>query len=109
MTLNNELGEELVINKEMGLVTVDRRKAGKANFNRDFAAAHSAPMSWKAESVRIFLDASSIEVFVNDGELVLTSLLFPTSPWKKVTFIQGLDEVEILDLQESSNPSLEKN
>ena len=109
LLLSNELGEEVVINKEMGLVTVDRRKAGKAKFNRDFAAAHSAPMSWKVESLRIFLDASSIEVFVNDGELVLTSLLFPTSPWKKVTFIQGLDEVEILDLQESSNPSLKKN
>jgi GMP synthase (glutamine-hydrolysing) A subunit len=108
MLLSNELGEEVAITKEMGLVTVDRRKAGKANFNRDFAAAHSAPMSWKAKSLRIFLDASSIEVFVNDGELVLTSLLFPTSPWKKVTVIQGLDEVEILDLQESSNPSLEK-
>jgi len=109
LLLSNELGEEVVINKEMGLVTVDRRKAGTANFNRDFAAAHSAPMSWKAESVRIFLDASSIEVFVNDGELVLTSLLFPTSPWKKIALIQGLDEVEILDLQESPNPSLEKN
>jgi fructan beta-fructosidase len=108
LLLSNELGEEVVINKEMGLVTVDRRKAGNSNFNRDFAAAHSAPMSWKAESLRIFLDASSIELFVNDGELVLTSLLFPTSPWKKVTVIQGLDEVEILDLQESPNPSLEK-
>ena len=108
MVLSNELGEEVVVNKEMGLVTVDRRKAGKANFNRDFAAAHSAPMSWKAESIHIFLDASSIELFVNDGELVLTSLLFPTSPWKKVMLIQGLDDVEILDLQESAKPSLEK-
>jgi fructan beta-fructosidase len=65
-------------------------------------------MSWKAKSVRIFLDASSIEVFVNDGELVLTSLLFPTSPWKKIGLIEGLDEVELLDLQESLKPSLEK-
>ena len=102
LLLSNELGEEVAITKEMGLVTVDRRKAGKANFNRDFAAAHSAPMSWKAKSIRIFLDASSIEVFVNEGELVLTSLLFPTSHWKKIEVIQGLDEVEILDLQEST-------
>jgi fructan beta-fructosidase len=108
LLFSNELGEEVVINKEMGLVTVDRRKAGKTNFNRDFAAAHSAPMSWKAKSVRIFLDASSIEVFVNDGELVLTSLLFPTSPWKKIELIEGLDEVELLDLQEALKPSLEK-
>jgi fructan beta-fructosidase len=99
MLLSNELGEELVINKEMGLVTVDRQKAGKINFNRDFAAAHSAPMSWKAESIRIFLDASSIEVFVNEGELVLTSILFPSSPWKKVTINQGLDALQIMDLQ----------
>jgi fructan beta-fructosidase len=45
---------------------------------------------------------------VNDGELVLTSLLFPTSPWKKIGLIEGLDEVELLDLQESLKPSLEK-
>lgn len=45
MLLSNELGEVVAITKEMGLVTVDRRKAGKGNFNRDFAAAHSAPMS----------------------------------------------------------------
>ena len=99
LTLSNELGEELVISKEMGLVTVDRQKSGKINFNRDFAAAHSAPMSWKAESIRIYLDASSVEFFVNEGELVLTSILFPSSPWKKVTINQGLDALQIMDLQ----------
>jgi fructan beta-fructosidase len=56
-------------------------------------------MSWKAASLRIFLDASSIEVFVNEGELVLTSILFPTSPWTKVTLNQGLDAIQIMDLQ----------
>jgi fructan beta-fructosidase len=99
LTLSNELGEELILSKEMGLVTVDRRKAGKLNFNRDFAASHSAPMSWKAKSIRIFLDASSVEVFVNEGELVLTSILFPSSPWKKVTLNQGLDALEIIELK----------
>ena len=99
LTLSNELGEELAISKEMGLVTIDRRKSGKTNFNRDFAAAHSAPMSWKAESIRIFLDASSVELFVNEGELVLTSILFPSSPWKKVKFNQGLDDLKFVDLQ----------
>ncbi len=99
LTLSNELGEELTISKEMGLITLDRRKAGTANFHRDFAASHSAPMSWKAESIRIFLDASSVELFVNEGELVLTSILFPSSPWKKVKFNQGLDDLKIVDLQ----------
>ncbi|MDA1268481.1 MAG: glycoside hydrolase family 32 protein [Bacteroidetes bacterium] len=98
LTFSNESGEELSISKEMGLVTIDRRKAGKTNFNLDFAAAHSAPMSWKAESIRIFLDASSIELFVNEGELVLTSTLFPSSPWSKIKINHGLDEVQLIEL-----------
>lgn len=90
LAFSNELGEKLVITKESGLVSVDRTLAGKADFHEDFTAVHSAPMSWIAKDLRIFLDASSVEVFVNDGELVLTSLLFPTSPWKKVEFLQGI-------------------
>lgn len=91
LTISNELGEKLVISKEFGLVTVDRTMAGRSDFHEDFAAIHSAPMSWKAEELRIYLDASSVEVFVNGGELAMTSLLFPNSPWKKVEFQQGIE------------------
>ena len=99
MMLSNELGEEVIISKEMGLVTVDRRKAGKTSFHPDFAAAHAAPMSWEAKTLRIFLDGSSLELFVNEGELVITSLLFPSSPWKKLTVYEGLDSIKIIDLK----------
>lgn len=99
ITFSNEMGEEVTVSKEMGLVSVDRSKAGKSDFHEDFAALHSAPMSWEAKEVRIFLDASSIEVFVNEGELVMTSLLFPNSPWKKVKVNSGLDQVKIYQLK----------
>jgi fructan beta-fructosidase len=99
MLLSNELGEEVAISKEMGLVTVDRRKAGKASFHPDFAAAHAAPMSWEAKTLRVFLDGSSLELFVNDGELVITSLLFPSAPWKKMVIQNGLGDVEIFSLK----------
>ena len=56
-------------------------------------------MSWEAKEIRIFLDSSSIEVFVNEGELVMTSLLFPNSPWKKVRVTSGLDQVMIYQLK----------
>jgi len=100
MILSNEMGEEVIISKEMGLVTIDRRKSRKESFHLDFEAAHSAPMSWKASTLRIFLDATSIEVFVNEGELVLTSLLFPNAPWKKLTVDKGLKSVEIIELDQ---------
>lgn len=97
LSFSNELGEKLLITKESGLVSIDRTGAGRADFHPDFAAMHSAPMSWKAETLRIFLDASSVELFVNGGELVMTSLLFPNSPWKTVEFQSGIEEGKIYD------------
>lgn len=99
ITFYNESGEELAINKENGLVTIDRSKAGKGSFHEDFNAMHSAPMSWKAEEIRIFLDASSVELFVNEGELVMTSLVFPSSPWKNMQIQSGLDEIKLFHLE----------
>jgi len=99
MELVNEWGEKVLISKEAGLVTIDRSQAGKADFHPDFAAIHSAPMSWSAIDLRIFLDASSVELFVNDGELVMTSLVFPTSPWKEIKVLKGMDDVQIFELK----------
>lgn len=95
----NEIEESFTISKENGLVSVDRSNAGKSSFHSDFATVHSAPMSWNAESFRIFLDAHSVEVFINDGELVMTSLLFPNSPWKKVKVSDNLENVKIYSLE----------
>ena len=99
LVLSNELGEKVTISKEMGLVSIDRSQAGQTDFHADFAAMHSAPMSWKAQSLRIFLDASSVELFVNDGELAMTSVLFPNSPWKTVEFQQGIEDGVVYPLE----------
>ncbi|PZX53923.1 fructan beta-fructosidase [Algoriphagus ratkowskyi] len=99
VTFSNELNEKLVISKELGLVNIDRRNAGKSTFQRDFAAIHSAPMSWEATEIRIFLDASSVELFVNDGELVMTSILFPSSPWKTVEVSDQVNSLKIYNLK----------
>ncbi|GMQ23916.1 glycoside hydrolase family 32 protein [Algoriphagus sp. oki45] len=97
--LSNENGDSLRIFKEGNLVSLDRSKSGITDFHEDFAAVFSAPMSWEATSIRIFVDAHSVEIFVNEGELVLTALVFPTSPWKKLASINGLDDVMIFDLK----------
>lgn len=96
----NELGEQLSISKEMGLISIDRTQAGMSSFHPDFPAIHSAPMSWEAKNLRIFLDAHSVEVFVNQGELVMTSLVFPTSPWKEVELSTNLKNAKLFSLEE---------
>lgn len=95
----NELGEQFRITRENGLLSIDRTNAGISDFNPDFAAIHSAPMSWPAKNLRIFLDAHSVEVFINQGELVMTSTLFPNSPWKEVELSENLKNAKLFSLE----------
>jgi fructan beta-fructosidase len=97
--LTNELGEKLGIMKDQGLISIDRSQAGKHDFHEDFATVHSAPMSWEAKNIRVFLDAHSVEVFVNDGELVMTSIVFPNRPWKKIEVSESLSSAKIYSLK----------
>ncbi len=99
LVFSNELGEKLLIMKDQGLVSIDRTLAGKSDFQEDFATVHSAPMSWEAKEIRIFLDAHSVELFVNEGELVMTSIIFPNRPWKTVEVSEGISDPIIYPLK----------
>ena len=48
----------------------------------------------------IYLDRSSVEVFVNDGQYAMTDQLFPAQPYTKLS-IENLSngELQIKDLQ----------
>ncbi|MEO0898805.1 MAG: glycoside hydrolase family 32 protein [Bacteroidota bacterium] len=66
---------------------VDRRKAGKVDFSNKFARnIHYAPLSTENGSVdlTIYLDVSSIEIFGDNGELVMTEIFFPTKDFDQV-------------------------
>ncbi len=65
---------------------MDRTKAGIADFSDAFAKKHKAPLSEDTETLRIYVDQSSMELYVNDGSLVLTELVFPNEPYDKVQF-----------------------
>ncbi|OPH48194.1 levanase [Paenibacillus ferrarius] len=60
---------------------VDRTHAGIASFEKGFAESVSAPLKLKDGKLRLrfFVDEASLEVFANDGEAVVTSLIFPDS------------------------------
>ena len=45
----------------------------------------TAPVHRKITSLRLFIDNSSVEVFGNNGEVCLTSIVFPQSKYNKVT------------------------
>ncbi|ALC83114.1 MULTISPECIES: glycoside hydrolase family 32 protein [Bacillus] len=58
---------------------VDRRKSGRTDFSEDFAGVYTAPLDSEDNKIKmhIFIDRSSVEVFGNDGERVLTNQIFP--------------------------------
>jgi fructan beta-fructosidase len=61
------------------LLTLDRTKSGKVDFNKRFSSMESVKVSPKNNKLflDILVDKSIVEVYVNSGEKVITELVFP--------------------------------
>jgi sucrose-6-phosphate hydrolase SacC (GH32 family) len=83
--------EETVVgvNFETGRIFVDRARSGKTDWSPDFPARVSAPLRHpQANSIpiEIVVDNNSIEVFAEDGETVLTNLIYPAATSQGISF-----------------------
>jgi len=67
-------------------LTLDRARSGVTAFHPRFAGAAKAPIRLIDGHVKLhlFVDASSLELFINDGEATQTSLLFPTGSARRL-------------------------
>lgn len=84
----NEAGEKLLIgfDKKMNQYFIDRRRAGKADFHKEFAAKHFALRLSKSSSMNlsIIMDESAVELFADDGLSVMTEIFFPSKPYNQI-------------------------
>ncbi len=81
LTIGNS-AEQLKINfnKSTALGTIDRSRTGQLNFNASFAGIMTCPfvpISGQLTNFQIFIDKTSVEVFTNEGALVMSALFFP--------------------------------
>jgi sucrose-6-phosphate hydrolase SacC (GH32 family) len=81
---NETAAEETIVgvDREKGRIFVDRTHSGKTDWSPDFPARISAPLRHsQANSIRleIVVDRNSVEVFAEDGETVLTNLIYPAA------------------------------
>jgi fructan beta-fructosidase len=84
--LSNEIGEKIAFSLQNGRLSFDRTASGMTNFSDVFPAIHQVSLgSVKVSKVEMYVDAASLEIFINDGELVMTELVFPTTPYNTVT------------------------
>lgn len=88
-SLMNEKGEKVamyydVVRKQF---VMDRSASGIVGFSRDFPAVTVAPVRNTDQiHLRLFIDRSSVEAFGEDGEYVMTNLVFPAEPYNRMVF-----------------------
>ena len=85
----NKAGDKVVMtyNPKNHTMSFDRRECGIIDFNENFPAVTVSPTFEQNGkiSLRIFIDRSSIELFGNDGNFVMTNLVFPNEPYSTLS------------------------
>ena len=78
--------ESLVIRyeKETSELTIDRTNAGEP-FATEFGTTRTKVIN--VTSLRLYVDSSSVECFVNDGDAVATLRVFPNDEEKRVRYV----------------------
>lgn len=84
VVFSNSSGQELHIgfDEEKNAFYIDRTKAGKSDFDAQFAAIHYAPRIAKSKgsALTVILDNSSVELFADGGLTCMTDIFFPEQP-----------------------------
>lgn len=103
MNLKNKQGDNLkfAMSPLLGKLMLDRTSSGKVDFQESFGNnVISQPYAPQDSIVKVsaYLDASSIEIFVDYGRYVFTQQIFPNAPYTHVS-ITGLSERGLSELK----------
>lgn len=93
--LKNETGDSLLFgyNHIKNVFFTDRSKSGQVSFSTDFAGKQSLAPRFQNKTeldLELVLDKTSMELFFDSGETVLTEIFFPTKPFKTLSLITEL-------------------
>jgi fructan beta-fructosidase len=87
--LYNAKGEEVVCTYNLDAMTfsMDRTRSGQVSFSKSFPVVTSAPVVQQdTYKLRLLVDKSSIEAFGDEGQFVMTNLVFPKEPYNRMKF-----------------------
>jgi sucrose-6-phosphate hydrolase SacC (GH32 family) len=93
-------GEETLVgwSRAGGEVFVDRTKSGNNGFSPAFPGRHSAPLKLRDGllELRVVTDDCSVEVFADDGAIVITDLIFPSESSQALAFYAKGGEAKVV-------------
>ncbi|TQJ34669.1 glycoside hydrolase family 32 protein [Arthrobacter sp. SLBN-122] len=97
-------GTVLSYNATTGQLVLDRRRSGNTGFHEKFASVESAPLVLEdgVLKLQIVLDHCSVEVFAQDGKVVLTDLIFPAARSQENWLTAGGGTATVLKLAVST-------
>jgi fructan beta-fructosidase len=104
--LSNSKGDTYVIryNAKDGIFSADRSNSGLVDFNENYQKTGHQIMNIGLKeklSIKIVADASSIEIFINEGEFVMTNQIFPNENYTHFEILQNADlKIENFNLKE---------
>ncbi len=95
-------GEETVVgvDRRSRTVFIDRTRSGAVGFNTEFPGRHSAPLSSVDGLIRVhlFVDVTSVEVFAEDGQVVLSDQIFPSNTSRGVSLFANGEAARLRSL-----------
>lgn len=99
LVFSNEMGEEVILEKSGAELIFDRSNSGNTDFSEEFPKIHNIPnLDMAFEKIEIFLDRSSVEFFINDGQMVITELIFPSTAYTSLKTFGVSKEVSVHQL-----------
>lgn len=101
--IHNEVEYETIVGYDAsaGELFIDRTKAGDSAFHPQFACKHGAPLAASNGRIklRMWVDRSSLELFADEGGLVMTDQLFPHAGNDRIELYAAGGSVRVVSLQ----------
>ncbi|WP_264509782.1 glycoside hydrolase family 32 protein [Flavobacterium sp. N1719] len=108
ITLLNSAKEQFQITFANGVIQTDRSQSGQVGFSAIFGTKiQTMAVPEKITSVQMLLDASSIELLINDGKYSMTNLFFPIQPYSDISITSNSVQ-KIKNLTINAIPSIWK-
>jgi len=88
IVFSNSKGDKAIVGYDMteNSFYIDRTNSGTCQFSKDFPGRHKAKRLATSSQigVTVYADASSIELFADNGLSVFTDLVFPSAPYTDI-------------------------
>lgn len=80
-------GARLTVDQTAGEIRLDRRHSGRVDFHQHFPSIERAPLeAGERIDLEVYIDACSLEVFVQGGLATITDLVFPAGTETDIEF-----------------------